>query len=214
MFTGLIQKTGRLDSIEMQGEAGRLALRTDEPWEPLLTAGESVAVQGVCLSLVRASGVELSFDVLAETFRQTNLSRKRPGDRLNLERALRAGDALGGHIVTGHVDGTGIARRVSRRGRDRILEVECPAKLARLMARKGSVACDGVSLTIVDLADDRFTVHVIPHTWSVTSLSTLRAGDAVNIETDLLAKHVSRLMEESRGRGLTFEKLREAGFAE
>ncbi|MBU1693089.1 MAG: riboflavin synthase [Verrucomicrobia bacterium] len=212
MFTGLIQKVGRVVSVNAGAEEGRIVIRADS-WDTPLTMGESVSVSGACLTLASASGDRMTFDALQETFERTNLGRKKAGDRVNLERALRAGDALGGHIVTGHVDGLGTVRTRRRAGRDWVLEIAFDRALQGGFVPKGSVACDGVSLTIADLADQVFSVHVIPHTWEQTTLSDLAAGDSVNIETDILGKYVRRLLPGgAEGPMVTLDSLRRAGF--
>lgn len=197
MFTGIIQKTGRIVAVERSGGAGRLSVAA-EPWATAVEIGESIAVEGICLTLTGQKHGTLHFDLLQETFARTNLGDKRTGHRVNLERALRVGDPLGGHFVTGHVDGVGTVRTVTPIGRDWILEVASPAELMAQMVGKGSIACSGVSLTLVDLRRDAFTVHLIPHTWAETSLSDLRPGDKVNLETDMLGKYVQRLLSLQR----------------
>ena len=195
MFTGIIQKTGEIQLVETDATRGRLLVRTS-PWDRPYEAGESIAINGVCLTLVEWTPEgDLRFDVLQETFRRTNLGRLSPGSRVNLERALRHGDALGGHYVSGHVDGTGRVQAVTPVGRDRRIDVAAPADLLALMVFKGSICCDGISLTIADLGPDGFSLHLIPHTLENTSWSTLAPGDAVNLETDLFAKHVKRLFD-------------------
>ena len=212
MFTGLVQQVGRLEQLSFQGDAGRLALaaRFDAP----LQIGESIAVNGACLTLVEQHGEKLVFDVLRETFEKTSLRDKVPGAPLNLERALRVGDPLGGHLVSGHVDGTGEVRRIEPAGRDKVLVVAAPALIAEIVP-KGSVAIDGISLTVVEVspAEGTFSVHVIPHTWSQTALSALAAGWRVNLETDMIGKYV-RTMAASTASAppVTWDKLRDAGF--
>ena len=212
MFTGLVQQVGRLERISFQGDAGRLALsaRFDAP----LQIGESVAVNGACLTLVEQRGDTLVFDVLRETFDKTTLRDKTLGAPLNLERALRLGDPLGGHLVSGHVDGTGDVRRIESAGRDKVLVVAAPALIAEIVP-KGSIAIDGISLTVVDvvLADGTFSVHVIPHTWSQTALATLAPGARVNLETDMIGKYVrSMAASAASAPQVTWEKLRDVGF--
>ena len=212
MFTGLVQQVGRLEQISFQGDAGRLALaaRFDAP----LQIGESIAVNGACLTLVEQHGEKLVFDVLRETFVKTALRDKVTGAPLNLERALRVGDPLGGHLVSGHVDGTGEVRRIELAGRDKVLVVAAPALIAEIVP-KGSVAIDGISLTVVEVspAEGTFSVHVIPHTWSQTALAALVAGGRVNLETDMIGKYV-RTMAASTASAppVTWDKLRDAGF--
>lgn len=213
MFTGLVQQVGRLERISFQGDAGRLELsaRFDAP----LQIGESVAVNGACLTLVEQRGETLVFDVLRETFDKTALRDKVPGAPLNLERALRLGDPLGGHLVSGHVDGTGDVRRIEAAGRDKVLAVAAPALIAEIVP-KGSIAIDGISLTVVDVVscDGTFSVHVIPHTWSQTALSALAPGARVNLETDLIGKYVRRRAANAvpGAPAVTWDKLRGAGF--
>ena len=213
MFTGLIQKTGALVSIRTGSEGGGLVVRAG-PWDAPLTVGESVSISGACLTLVSYAGDQMTFDALQETFERTNLGRKKTGDRVNLERALRAGDALGGHIVTGHVDGIGTVRGRRRAGRDWVIEIAYDRALRGGFVPKGSVACDGVSLTIADLTDQAFHVHVIPHTWEHTTLSDLNVGDSVNLETDILGKYMQRLLQGGTGGpAVTQDSLRRAGFS-
>ena len=212
MFTGLVQQVGRLERISFQGDAGRLELsaRFDAP----LQIGESVAINGACLTLVEQRGETLVFDVLRETFDKTALRDKVPGAPLNLERALRLGDPLGGHLVSGHVDGTGDVRRIEAAGRDKVLAVAAPALIAEIVP-KGSIAIDGISLTVVDVVscDGTFSVHVIPHTWSQTALSALAPGARVNLETDMIGKYVRTIAASTASAPpITWDKLRDAGF--
>lgn len=221
MFTGLVQTTGIWRRLEGAGGGrARLWVRAELPGGAP-EAGESVAVNGVCLTLAEARGGELAFDVLEETLARTAFHEKRAGAAVNVERALRAGDALGGHFVTGHVDGTGTLVSASAEAcGDRVVRVKASERrLFAWMLPKGSVALDGTSLTLVDIAPDKgeFTVHVIPHTWSYTALSSLHPGDALNIECDLLAKAIRRAAETpaegaSAAGYVTWERLRQAGF--
>ena len=212
MFTGLVQQVGRLEQIAFQGAAGRLTLcaRFDGP----LQIGESVAVNGTCLTLVEQHGDRLTFDVLRETFDKTALRDKAPGAPLNLERDLRLGDPLGGHLVSGHVDGTGELQRVESAGRDKVLVVAAASLIGEIVP-KGSIAIDGISLTVVDVAPaaGTFLVHVIPHTWSETALVSLAPGMRVNLESDLIGKYVRQTMAmEATAPRVTWDKLRDAGF--
>lgn len=193
MFTGIVQQVGAVASIHQTESHGRLHIRTGE-WSPAVELGESIAIEGVCLTVTEFREGVCAFDVLKETFERTNLGSKNIGQRVNLERALRVGDALGGHFVTGHVDGTGRVRKITPVGRDKILDVVCSPELMAQMVGKGSIAVCGVSLTLVDLMADGFTVHLIPHTWENTSFSDLKPGDAVNLETDMLGKYVQRIL--------------------
>ncbi len=193
MFTGLVEALGRVERVDEEGSGRRLRLI----WPGLpasLTLGESVAVNGCCLTVVAAEGE--AFDVQAgpETLLRTNIGARKPGDPANLERSLRVGDRLGGHFVQGHVDAT--AALVERRpdGEWEFLAFRLDPAWTPLMVPKGSIAVDGVSLTLVDVGPDGFSIMLIPHTLAVTTLGTLRPGDRVNIEADMLAKHVAKLL--------------------
>jgi len=195
MFSGIIQKLGSICMVSRGVDgSGRLSIECD-PWQDSLIPGESMAHNGVCLTLTGVEGRQLSFDVLDETFNKTNLGDLKPGDVVNLERALRVGDVIGGHFVTGHIDSTGITTGWEQHGRDFIWRIECPATMTKGMVPKGSIACDGISLTIVDLTDRDFTVHIIPHTVENTNLMRVKVGNKVNLETDMLGKYVARSIE-------------------
>lgn len=192
MFTGIIQKTGTVTGFDrLPDGAGRLALDCD-PWADGLKLGESISTNGVCLTVTSVQHRIVVFDLLAETIDRTNLGELGKGDLVNLERALRVGDALGGHFVTGHVDGTGVTLAWEPVGRDIVWRMQCDVALTNGMVPKGSIACDGISLTIVDLADGEFSVHIIPHTLAHTRLSRARLGCRVNLETDMLGKYILR----------------------
>lgn len=213
MFTGLIQRVGALATKRSRSNGLALEIR-HESWDTPLATGESVAVQGACLTVTGSRPGAFTCDVLKETLEKTGLGAKPIGARLNLERALRADDRLGGHLVAGHVDGQGEVQSLTPTGDDLVLEIACREALLAGMVSKGSVAIDGVSLTIADLRPRSFTVHLIPHTWQQTSLRDLQKGHSVNLETDLIGKFVLRYLETLRsGQGLTIEKLRAAGFA-
>ncbi len=199
MFTGLVQIKGRVVTVERSGTHGKLAVNAPA-WGGVVAVGESIAINGVCLTLTGMSGDVLRFDVLDETFLKTSLGEKTSGSAVNLERALRVGDAIGGHFVTGHVDGTGVVESVRQIDRDWVLSIACGKEFTASMVKKGSICIDGVSLTIVDLSETAFSVHLIPHTWEVTSLSDLKTGDRVNLETDMLGKYVAKALE-ARGLG-------------
>jgi riboflavin synthase len=212
MFTGLIQKVGTLAAMKARRDGASLSIR-HEAWDSPLVAGESVAVQGICLTVTTIQATHFTCDVLKETLNKTNLGTRRVGAALNLERALKADERLGGHIVTGHIDGTGVVKSLSRAGADWGLEVACDEALLSGMVSKGSVAVDGVSLTIAGLTAKSFTVHLIPHTWRQTSLNALKAGHSVNLENDIIGKYVQRYLEKTRpAQGVTLERLRAAGF--
>jgi len=212
MFTGLVQKVGVLRRLARSQGGWSLTLAHD-PWPDALVLGESVAVQGACLTVTSVGAGFFTADLLDETLQRTALRQLGEGARVNLERALAVGDRLGGHIVSGHVDECGRLAGVEDRGRDVAWRVACSPELARQTVMKGSVAIDGVSLTVSGLGDDWLEVNLIPHTLTSTSLMERRTGDAVNLEGDVLGKYVARLLgRESRG-GVTERMLEENGFA-
>lgn len=193
MFTGIVREQGRVASID--GDESGVSLRVEAPLTAERSeAGDSVAVNGCCLTAVEVAPTELVFDAVPETLRRTSLGRLRPGAHVNVEPALRAGDPLGGHIVQGHVDGVGLVRSADREGDGLRVWVETPADVLRYCVEKGSVAVEGVSLTVAELADDAFAVALIPFTLAETTLGALEPGDEVNLEADVLAKYVERLV--------------------
>lgn len=192
MFTGLVEALGNVLSLEEKGEQARLCIAI--PFAAELAPGESVAVNGCCLTVAGSSGMDISFDVLAQTLRVTSLGKLAAGSVVNLERALRVGDRLGGHFVQGHVDGTGVILSLEEDGQDHVVEVSLPAEIHRLCVGKGSIAIDGISLTIADLNSESAVFWITPHTFSHTNLRDAKAGDTVNLEADMLAKHVAALM--------------------
>jgi len=217
MFTGLIQQTGKLAAREINGDSLRIIINTRK-WDPPLTErerGESISVNGVCLTAERITDKGFACDVLKETINSSNLGTKRIGAVLNLERAIRAGEPLGGHFIAGHVEGLGTLIRRKSLGRDWMLEFSCDIPLLRQIVPKGSIACDGISLTISSLTDASFSVNVIPFTWQNTNLHKLREGETVNLETDLIGKYVFRRLEQDRTtKPITVDLLRRAGFME
>lgn len=215
MFTGLIEDVGSVRRIEMAGAAARLAVATTLPVETI-ALGDSVAVNGACLTVVAKGGGELTFDASPETLERTTLGSMTGGSPVNLERALRLGDRLGGHIVTGHVDFIAtVAERRDASG-NIVFAFRIPREFARYLVAKGSVAVDGISLTVNAVSDDGFTVNIIPHTASMTTLKGRRPGDRVNIETDILGKYVERLLGGTTGErkegSVTLELLAKSGF--
>jgi riboflavin synthase len=193
MFTGLVEALGVVRARRTEGPGDHLTVAA--PFAAELAPGESVAVNGVCLSVVAHDAETFAVQVGPETFARTDLGSLRPGDRVNLERSLRLSDRLGGHLVQGHVDGRGAVAARLPQGEWETVWFTCPRELAAQMVPKGSVAVDGVSLTLVDVADDRFSVALIPHTLAHTTLGLKGPGAVVNIETDLLAKYVWKCLE-------------------
>jgi riboflavin synthase len=194
MFTGLVEVLGAVRAVHADGTGRQLVLAAPT-LAPELAVGESVAVNGACLTVVERDRETCRFQVGPETLRLTNLGELSPGDGVNLERALRVSDRLGGHLVQGHVDGLGTITRRERQGEWEFVAFGCPAELARQMVPKGSVAVDGVSLTVVDVAAEQFSVMLIPHTLAHTTLGRKGPGARVNLETDLLAKYVWKALQ-------------------
>ncbi len=195
MFTGIVQRLGNITDIKMEGTAGRITMVPNRPFDKPIGLGDSIAVNGTCLTVADIDGEKLMFDVLGETFDKTNLGEKKPGDLVNLEQALALGDTLGGHIVTGHVDNTGTVAKIDEIGRDFKFTVECSRDMSMLMVYKGSIAIDGISLTVAELTDNGFIVYIIPHTIQETDMSEFKVGTKVNLEADILGKHVQRILE-------------------
>lgn len=191
MFTGLVESLATVRELRPDGPGVRLAV-TDAAIAARSRVGDSIAVNGCCLTIVEVTGSDMSFEAGAETLSRTNLGRLKAGSAVNLEASLRLGDSLGGHLVAGHIDAVGRLVRRSDEAQWSTMWFEVPRELTRQLASKGSVAVDGVSLTLVDVTDHSFSVALIPHTLSVTTLGKLQLGDEVNVETDLLAKYVER----------------------
>ena len=214
MFTGLIQQKGKLSRTEKRSGGLRMFIASGK-WQPSLAKGESIAVNGVCLTVANCKDNQFVCDVLQETLERTSLGSKRRGSSLNIERALRLGDAMGGHIVTGHVDGKGTVILRKAVGRDWVFRIACNQDILQKIILKGSIACDGVSLTVAELNKRFFAVHIIPYTWTHTALCELKEGDSMNIELDVIGKYVRRYMEtQLNDSKLTIDRLREAGFCE
>jgi riboflavin synthase len=195
MFTGIVRELGTLERVEGGPRGARLLLRAHETAAGA-RLGDSIALNGCCLTVVALDGGLLAFDAVPETLARTSLGRLAAGDAVNVEPALRAGEPLGGHLVQGHVDGIGRVRSLEPEGDGKRLAVEAEPALLRYCVHKGSVAVDGVSLTIAAVGDDAFEIALVPHTVAVTTLGGLRPDDAVNLEVDVLAKYVERLLGE------------------
>ena len=193
MFTGLVVEMGKLISLERTGGSARLTLQTPSVGAAA-QIGDSIAVNGCCLTVTVRDGERVSFDLLAETLRLTNLGALFPGTKVNLEPALSAGAKLGGHFVQGHVDGTGEVIAWEPHGQDYKLEVGVPAEMHRLIIPRGSITIDGISLTAAEIGKDSVTAWITPHTRAVTNLLSTKAGHRVNLEIDMLAKYVEQLL--------------------
>lgn len=189
MFTGIVKEVGKVRSISGLGGIYKLSIEAGEIASGL-NVGDSVSVNGICLTFTGKSGKVLEFDVMGETFNRTAISRIRIGDPVNLESAIRAGDPMGGHFVTGHIDCVGRIREVKHSGANFSLEVSIPAEYKKLVVEKGSIALDGVSLTVGAVGNSGVTVYVIPHTLKATTLGLKRAGDELNIEFDIIGKYI------------------------
>jgi len=222
MFTGLIQGIGRIVERTASSGAGRLIVETEKAF-PDPAYGESIAVNGACLTLEQHDGRLLTFHVMEESFRRTNLGKLPPGSPVNLERAMASGGRFGGHLVTGHVDAA--ARILSRgtAGADTEFVLEMPGEIASWLVPKGCICVDGISLTVASLEEDRFSVRIIPVTWNETALRYRNVGDSVNLEADIVGKYVCHQLQRMFGHGpasgpdparssLTMDDLRKAGF--
>ena len=194
MFTGLVEGKGTVAGLAAQGAGMRLVIDIGNLVETS-QIGDSVAVNGCCLTVVETDEQKLGFDAVPETLRCTNLGKLEVGSHVNIERSLRLGDQLGGHLVTGHIDAVGQLDERSDEDEWSFFWFRCPRRLTLQMASKGSVTIDGISLTLVDVEDDRFSVALIPHTLAVTTMGKLAVGDDVNLETDLLTKYVERQIQ-------------------
>ncbi len=199
MFTGIIQATGRIARIERHGADARLAVAAENLDLADVRIGDSIAVNGVCLTVVAIEGAQFAADVSDETLSRTTLGTLAVNARVNLEKALAPGERLGGHLVSGHVDGLGTIRARREAGRSTVFRVAAPHALARYIAEKGSICVDGVSLTVNRVDGNEFEVNIVPHTTGATILDEYAANRAVNLEVDLIARYLERLMRWSRG---------------
>ncbi|MBC7930570.1 MAG: riboflavin synthase [Rubrivivax sp.] len=219
MFTGIIEELGRVRSIERRGEGVRMTVEARVVTEGT-GEGDSIAVNGVCLTALEVRSGAFAADGSRETLQRSTLGLLRAGSPVNLERAVTPATRLGGHIVQGHVDARGRFLSAEDHGGSWTVRIAYPSEVARYLVFKGSVAVEGISLTVAALTDEHFEIAVIPKTWDVTNLSALRSGDPVNIEADIIAKYVERILsvrrrDEGEGggtSGVTFEKLTDLGF--
>jgi riboflavin synthase len=216
MFTGIIEELGKVRSIERRGEGARLVVEARTVTEGT-QEGDSIAVNGVCLTAIEVRGDSFAADGSRETLQRSTLGSLRPGHPVNLERAVTPSTRLGGHIVQGHVDARGRFLSATEHGGSWTVRIAYPVEMARYLVFKGSVTVEGISLTVAGLMDEYFEIAVIPKTWAVTNLSQLRAGADVNLEADIIAKYVERILSagpplKSDGSSLTLEKLADLGY--
>jgi len=213
MFTGIIRSKGRIEALERRGGDVRLRIAAPELDWASFEVGESIAVNGVCLTATRIHDDGFDTDVSNETLSVTSLGDVAAGDPVNLEPSLAIGDRLGGHIVSGHVDCMGTVRALEKDARSVRITIEIPAAFSRYAARKGSITVDGVSLTVNSVSGDTFSVNIIPHTAEVTIIGDYAPGRGVNIEVDMLARYLERLLARDDDGGISIDFLREHGYA-
>ncbi|MFA5074067.1 MAG: riboflavin synthase [Nitrospirota bacterium] len=212
MFTGIVEEIGIVKAFYRDGRGARLTISGSVVLDGT-SVGDSINVNGVCLTVTEKRAAEFTVDVMGETLRMSNLEDIQGGDRVNLERALQMSGRLGGHLVTGHVDAIGRIREKRQEGNSWRIFIEPPKNVLRYIMRKGSIAVDGISLTVADVDYSSFQVAVIPHTLAATTLGTKNAGQRVNLESDIIAKYVERLLGGGSEEGLSLDVLRKKGFA-
>lgn len=221
MFTGIIEETGKIERVYIGGTSGEIEIQGSKVLEGT-QVGDSIAVNGVCLTVTKINGLRFTADVMAETFRRSSLSTLRLGDCVNLERAMAADGRFGGHIVSGHIDGTGVIQDIIREENAIWYTISASASLLRYIVEKGSIAIDGISLTVAFVDSYGFKVSIIPHTAKETILQYRKKGDVVNLECDIIGKYVEKLLcgagkdsqdkGNSDGKGITMEFLSTCGF--
>lgn len=216
MFTGIVEEVGTMQGVRMGSQSGEIHLQASKVLEDT-QLGDSIAVNGVCLTVTRMTGDGFTADVMPETLRRTNLGQLKPGDPVDLERAMAADGRFGGHLVSGHIDGTGRIVEQRKEGNAVWVRIGTTPEILRLIVEKGSITIDGISLTVAALDSDSFQVSIIPHTGSETILLGKKAGDVVNLENDIIGKYVQRLLtnpapEEAPESKVTWEFLAENGF--
>lgn len=216
MFTGLIEEIGEIKSIEKAAKSARITIKSEKVLKDI-KLGDSICTSGVCLTVTEFSSNTFSVDVMAETVRSSNLGKLKPGSKVNLERALRLSDRLGGHIVSGHIDGIGTIVDLQKEENATWVSVETTKNILKYIVHKGSITIDGISLTVAYVDDNIFKVSIIPHTKDETTLVIKKVGDEVNLESDMMAKYVEKLLKydesvkEKKSMGMDF--LKENGFA-
>lgn len=208
MFTGIAEETGAIKKVTDTGGGRKLTIVSAKVLEGTKT-GDSICVDGICLTATELGSDFFTADVSEETLRYTALGSRHPGDTVNLERALMVGDRLGGHIVAGHVDGTGTVKRIEKDGDSYLYTFSCDDHIMALIVKKGSVTVNGISLTVAEVSPEAFSVEVIPHTREVTNISLLHVGDKVNLENDMIGKYVEHFLSlKNESHGLTYEMLK------
>jgi riboflavin synthase len=211
MFTGLVEGIGTVARLASRGGGREIILKVPPSFKDLKT-GDSLCVSGACLTVTGAGPGEVVLEAIPETLKRTTLGRLAVGEKLNLERALTPDSRMGGHFVQGHVDGVGVIKAIRRMGGSQEVEIKAGPEILKYLVEKGSVALDGVSLTLVSVGEDSFQVALIPHTQKHTTLGAWQVGDEVNLEVDILAKYVERLLNPEKKRSITAEWLAEQGF--
>ena len=216
MFTGIVEELGTIKSLNMQGTSGQIAIKAKKVLENT-KIGDSIAVNGICLTVTSLLSDGFTADVMAETVRRSSLKGASAGDKVNLERAMAADGRFGGHIVSGHIDGTGVISEFRKEENAVWVTIDTPSEILNLIVEKGSICIDGISLTVAALTDSTFSVSVIPHTGEETTLLKKKSGDMVNLENDVVGKYVQRLLglepkKEERKSSLTMDMLRDYGF--
>ena len=212
MFTGIVEELGSVKALKRETGAARLTISASSVLDGT-ALGDSICVNGVCLTVVEMTRSEFSADVAAETLKVTDLGELKHGTRVNLERALQLSSRVGGHMVSGHVDAVGRIRSKREEGNGWRITVEAPASILRYVIRKGSIAIDGISLTVADLERTGFSIAMIPHTAKLTTLGFKNAGDSVNLEVDIIGKYVERLLAGRIEGGVSLDVLKKNGFA-
>ena len=215
MFTGIIEETGKIRQIVLAGSSGQISIQANRVLEDT-RIGDSIAVNGVCLTVTDIGPDGFTADIMAETYRRSNLGQGKPGDHVNLERAMAADGRFGGHIMSGHIDGTGVIRSCRREENAVWVSVRTEPEILRLIVEKGSIGIDGISLTVAKVGETEFQVSVIPHTGEETALLKKKPGDVVNLENDIVGKYVERLLgptwpNAKKETGITMDFLREYG---
>lgn len=210
MFTGIIEETGKVDKVNLG--MGEIVIHAKKVLEGT-KIGDSIAVNGVCLTVTKTGSESFHADVMMETIRRTSLKNLKRGDKVNLERAMAADGRFGGHIVSGHIDGTGIIEKMEREGNAILITIKASSEILNLIVEKGSICIDGISLTVAAVTDYNFLVSIIPHTAKETTLQEKQPGDEVNLENDIIGKYVEKLVGVNKKKtGLTMEMLSEYGF--